>query len=58
MTIYVVEHMYDYTVQIGWSTSKEVAEQKCKEFEKDHNTRAWVRPYTLDKNKWSNFDCD
>lgn len=58
MTIYVVEYMYDYTVQIGWSTSKEVAERKRKEFEKDHNISAWVRSYTLDKNNWGEFDCD
>lgn len=57
MIIYVVERIYDYTVQLGWSTSRKVAEEKCKEYNKQ-NLKCWVKEYRTDKNGWSEFDGD
>lgn len=58
MTIYVVEQLYDYTIQIGWSTSQKVAEQMCEEYSKESSRPCWVNKYTTNKNNWSEFDCD
>ena len=58
MIIYVVEQMYDYTSQIGWSTSKEIAETMAKKWTKKLNRRCWVKEYKTNKNNWCEFDCD
>lgn len=59
MTIYVVESIYDYTYQVGYSTSREIAEKKCKEYKKEIKNRPfWVKEYTINKDKWCEFDCD
>lgn len=55
MTIYVVEFIYDYTEQLGFSTSKQVAEKKAKEFAKKSGHDTWVRPYSTNKNNWAEF---
>lgn len=55
MTIYVVEFMYDYTTQLGYSTDRKVAEKMAKKFSKEQHEDAWVKEYTLDKNKWCEF---
>lgn len=56
MKIYAVEFYEDYLVQLGFSTSREVAEQKAKEFFKDTNQQAFVTIYTSDKEGWIEFD--
>ena len=56
MKIYVVEAMYDYTTQLGWSTSREVAKEKCKELSKYND--CWVKEYQTGKSNWCEFDTD
>lgn len=56
MKIYVVETIHDYVIQIGFSASKQIAEEQRKEYEKDTNHQAWVTEYTLGKNNWTEFD--
>lgn len=58
MTIYVVETMYDYCTQMGFSTSKKKAEEKAKELERLIHRKTWVETYTTDKNDWCAFDGD
>lgn len=56
MKIYVVEMLSDYTIQIGFSTSRKVAEEMAKKFEKEDNRDYWVTEYTTGKDNWVEFD--
>lgn len=56
MKIFVVEILLDDVQQIGFSTSKQVAEQKVKEYYAKHNILPWVTEYTTNKDNWCNFD--
>lgn len=62
MKIYVIETSGDYTTQIGFSTSRKVAEQKAKELiEYFHshgwkNNTAWVTEYSEGKNLYCEFN--
>lgn len=58
MKIYVVECMHDYVTQLGWSTSREIAQKKCEEYLRKANLHCWVAEYTTNKNNWCEFDCD
>ena len=56
MTIYVVEMMYDYTTQIGFSTSRKVAVEMAKKFKEKTKMDYWVKEYTTGKDNWVEFD--
>ena len=58
MKIYVVETLFDYTVQHGCSTSRKIAEEKAKELQKRLLQKVWVKEYTIGKDNWFEFDGD
>ena len=58
MKIFVVETLCDYTVQLGYSTSRKVAEEKAKELQKIFRKKVWVEEYTIGKDNWVEFNGD
>lgn len=56
MKIYVVETLGEDTCQIGFSTSKKVAEEQAKQYEKNIEQCCWVSEYTIGKSNWTEFD--
>ena len=60
MKIYVVETIGDYCYQLGYSTSKAVAEKKAKEYHEASKSRCtkeyFVTEYTLGKDNWCKFE--
>ena len=58
MKIYVVETWGDYCYQVGYSTSKQIAEKKAREYEKDNpfHRKYFVTEYTLGKDNWCEFE--
>ncbi len=55
MRIYVVETMCDYTEQLGFSTSKQIAEKKAKEYSKYLKKSCWVKEYDSGEKNWIEF---
>ena len=58
MKIYVIEMMCDYTTQIGWTTSEQIAKEKCEEISVKLGRECWIREYQIGKKNWCEFDCD
>ncbi len=65
MKIYVVESLFDYTTQFGFSTSRKVAEQKMKEIEErdkefypNCHHHFWIEEYSEGKELWADFNGD
>lgn len=57
MKIYVVEGLFDYTVQLYWAADKEVAQKKADEFNKEVSPyhKAYVAEYELNNEGWCEF---
>lgn len=55
MTIYVVECITDTPVQLGWSTSRGVAEHWAQKYNKQ-GMSCFVTEYTLDKKCFCEFN--
>ncbi len=61
MKIYVLETVFDDDVQLGFSTSKKVAEQKAKEWEEGYfkncgrHIHVWITEYKEGKDKYCEF---
>ncbi len=62
MKIYVVETIGDDTVQLGFSTSKKVAEKKAEEWKEyfynhhGYKKPVWITEYSEGKNQYCDFD--
>ena len=55
MRIYVVETMWVYTEQLGFSTSKEIAEKKARKYSKRLKKSCWVKEYDSGEKNWIEF---
>ena len=58
MKIYVIETVFDYTTQCGFSSSKKIAEKIAKEMSNKYGRKYWVHEYTENKNLYTEFDND
>lgn len=58
MTLYVVETILDYLVQVGCSLNKEQAEQMAEKLNKKANVKNkyWVSEYCISTKKFTEFD--
>ena len=58
MKIYVVETLGAFCYQVGSSASKQVAEKKAKDCEKNskRGQKYFVTEYTLGKDNWCEFE--